>query len=134
MTTRNIVWVTGDRLRVLALIGAVAVATGCNGPSRAASPLAPSHLAPPAVHSLTGTVFAAMDEGALPMEGARVEITNDRARFVATTDEDGRYGFADLEAGWWAIIVEKDGYRSRSAEIELTDSTNLDFLLEPDAN
>lgn len=132
MTTHNIVWVVGGKLRVLALVGAVAAAAGCNGGSGETTLLDPSPLRPPAVHSVTGTVYAAMEEGALPVEGAHVAIANESAGYEATTDADGRYGFA-LPAGRWMVVVEKEGFAAASAELDLTDSTNLDFLLEPDA-
>jgi hypothetical protein len=44
--------------------------------------------------------------GALPLPGATVTATQGNRKFVAITDQQGQYSFADLPDGTWTIEVE----------------------------
>jgi hypothetical protein len=136
MEAHNIVWTAADRVKWLVLVGIVAAATAACGKATTGttSLLGPSQefLRPAALsYSLSGTVLTGGEDGAVPVEGARVEIASESESFETVTGEDGRYEFAELPSGWWTILVQKDGYADASAEVELTDSTSIDIMLAP---
>jgi carboxypeptidase family protein len=151
METHNIVWTAADRVKWLVLVGIVAATTAACGKATTGttSLLGPSQefVRPASLsYSLSGTILTSSEEGSVPVGGARVEIArrssapqmapsfppdSDSDVLEAVTDENGRYEFADLPSGRWAILVQKDGYAAASAEVELTDSTSIDIMLEP---
>jgi carboxypeptidase family protein len=55
--------------------------------------------------------------GGLPVPGATVTATKGDERHVTTTDENGRYAFADLKDGVWKIEVEMLGFTRLSNEV-----------------
>ncbi|HTS61335.1 MAG TPA: carboxypeptidase-like regulatory domain-containing protein [Candidatus Acidoferrales bacterium] len=76
-----------------------------------------------------GTVKSA----GLPVPGATVTATNGEQRQVTTTDENGKYSFADLKDGVWKIEVEMIGFAKLSNDVGIAfDSPaaewNLKFL------
>src|SRR5664279_4406224 len=55
--------------------------------------------------------------GGLPVPGASVTATKGDKKVVTTTDENGRYTFADLAEGTWTIEVEMLGFAKISNEV-----------------
>ena len=55
--------------------------------------------------------------GGLPVPGATVTATKGDERHVTTTDEDGKYAFADLKDGVWKIEVDMLGFAKISNEV-----------------
>ena len=129
----NIVWTTMGRL---AMVGATALAAGCSGSGETATPFEPTALRPaiPAMYSVSGTVTTTAGAAALPVEGATVDVSKGGGILTATTDALGRYTLPRVAAGSWTVAVWKDGYSSATADVEATDSTSLDFVLEPAAS
>jgi hypothetical protein len=60
-----------------------------------------------------GTVQA----GGLPVPGASVTVVKGDTKKVTTTDEEGRYSFADLADGVWKLDIEMVGFASISTEV-----------------
>ncbi len=97
-------------------------------------------------HNLVGRVFLDADRDGrytpgvdVPLPGARVVLGHG---LQATTDAEGRYGFRNIDGGWWALLLEPasapfkprphpeaqgEGYRHRVWVEGLTQS---DFPLE----
>ncbi|MEO8593171.1 MAG: TonB-dependent receptor [Candidatus Solibacter sp.] len=55
--------------------------------------------------------------GGLPIPGAAITATKGDKKLTTTTDENGRYSFADLEDGTWKIDVEMLGFAKASNEV-----------------
>ena len=55
--------------------------------------------------------------GGLPVPGASVTAIKGDKKLYTTTDENGRYSFADLADGAWTIEVEMLGFAKVSNEI-----------------
>jgi hypothetical protein len=55
--------------------------------------------------------------GGLPVPGATVTATKGDERHVTTTDENGRYSFADLKDGVWKLDIEMLGFTKLSNEV-----------------
>src|ERR1039457_4725527 len=55
--------------------------------------------------------------GGLPVPGASVTAIQGDKKLLTTTDENGRYSFADLSNGAWTIEVEMLGFAKLSNEI-----------------
>jgi carboxypeptidase family protein len=132
MGIRNIVWTAADRVKWLALVGVIAAAA-CSG--KASDPtdiLAPSQgFLRPETFSLSGTVLTAGDEGAVPVEGARVEISSGEV-FETYTDAEGRYTFGNIARTSWRLLVQKEGYADSLTEVDLSSGpANVDVMLEP---
>jgi Carboxypeptidase regulatory-like domain len=71
--------------------------------------------------------------GGLPVPGATVTATQGDQRQVTTTDETGKYTFADLRDGVWRIEVEMLGFAKLSNEVGIAYDApapdwNLKFL------
>ncbi|MCX6628371.1 MAG: TonB-dependent receptor [Candidatus Solibacter sp.] len=71
--------------------------------------------------------------GGLPVPGASVTATKGDKKHVTTTDENGRYSFADLSDGSWTIEVEMLGFAKLSNEVGIAFDApapewNLKFL------
>ncbi len=69
----------------------------------------------------------------LPVPGASVSATNGDKKLFTTTDENGRYSFADLAAGAWMIEIEMLGFAKLSNEVGIAFDApapewNLKFL------
>jgi hypothetical protein len=129
MSIHNIVWTAG-RSKWIALAGILAITAACSKSTGPVAPTAP--YVPPAVgYSLYGTVLTTGEEGAAPIRSARVEISSGEQAFEALTDAEGWYQFSNLSAGTWIVLVQKEGFADARAEVELSDSTSMDFMLEP---
>src|SRR5690242_19130687 len=71
--------------------------------------------------------------GGLPVPGATVTAVQGDQRQVTTTDENGKYAFADLKDGVWKIEVDMLGFARLSNEIGIAYNApapewNLKFL------
>ena len=71
--------------------------------------------------------------GGLPVPGATVTATKGDKKHTTTTDENGRYAFADLPDGAWTIEVEMLGFAKLSNEVGIAFDApapewNLKFL------
>src|SRR5450759_4542715 len=55
--------------------------------------------------------------GGLPVPGATITATKGDQKLATTTDENGRYTFADLADGAWTIEVEMLGFAKLSNEV-----------------
>src|SRR4051812_12360468 len=71
---------------------------------------------------LIGSLTAAEHHGTvkfgnLPIPGAAVTATKGDKKVSTTTDENGRYAFADLEDGTWKIDVDMLGFAKLSNEV-----------------
>ncbi len=71
--------------------------------------------------------------GGLPVPGATVTATKGDKKLLTTTDENGRYSFADLADGSWTIEVEMLGFAKLSNEVGIAFDApaaewNLKFL------
>ena len=55
--------------------------------------------------------------GGLPVPGASVTAIKGDKKLYTTTDENGRYSFADLADGAWTIEVEMLGFAKVSNEV-----------------
>src|SRR5664279_3298521 len=55
--------------------------------------------------------------GGLPVPGASVTAIQGDKKLLTTTDENGRYSFADLSDGAWTIEVEMLGFARLSNEV-----------------
>ncbi len=71
--------------------------------------------------------------GGLPVPGASITATKGDKKLYTTTDENGRYAFADLAEGSWTIEVEMLGFGKLSNEVGIAFDApapewNLKFL------
>lgn len=71
--------------------------------------------------------------GGLPVPGATVTASKGDKKLATTTDENGRYAFADLSDGAWTIEVEMLGFAKLSNEVGIAFDApapewNLKFL------
>jgi len=110
----------------LAVLSSCAALGACGG-----SPVAPAG-APPL---LTGYVYKVMLPGAgePPIADVLITVTDDDgAESSARTDDAGFYS---VRAAVGAVVVtaSKDGYKTREARFEVSDSTVLNFSLRPSA-
>ena len=55
--------------------------------------------------------------GGLPVPGASVTAIKGDKKLLTTTDENGRYSFADLSDGAWTIEIEMLGFAKLSNEV-----------------
>jgi hypothetical protein len=84
------------------------------------------------IHTLFGRVLAAwllvsglmaaehhgvVKFGGLPIPGASVTATMGDKKVATTTDDNGRYGFADLADGTWKLEIEMLGFEKLTTEI-----------------
>src|SRR4051812_32286306 len=60
-----------------------------------------------------GTVKSA----GLPLPGATVTATQGDKKQVTTTDDNGRYAFADLADGVWKLEIESVGFQKLTEEV-----------------
>src|SRR5690349_14046227 len=58
-----------------------------------------------------------VQSGGLPVPGATVTAIQNDQKLVTTTDDQGRYEFANLPDGVWTIQVEMFGFAKLSREI-----------------
>jgi hypothetical protein len=143
--------------RLLASLGFLILATGCDkAGSTLLPPTTPSDPLP-VVASLTGVVTLMTVDGAVPVEGALVELLQNadpgvmstkpgkartaghKADFqvvVSTfTDADGRYSFAEVGYGTYALRISKDGSMLFSSdEFQLAGDTEIDAELNLEDN
>src|ERR1039457_2623766 len=71
--------------------------------------------------------------GGLPVPGAAVTATKGDQKLATTTDENGRYAFADLSDGAWTIEIEMLGFAKLSNDVGIAFDApaaewNLKFL------
>src|SRR3954447_334558 len=71
--------------------------------------------------------------GGLPVPGASITATQGDKKLHTTSDENGRYSFADLADGLWTIEVEMLGFAKLSNEVGIafdapSPEWNLKFL------
>jgi len=71
--------------------------------------------------------------GGLPVPGATITATKGDKKLATTTDENGRYSFADLSDGAWTIEVEMLGFAKLTNEVGIAFDApapewNLKFL------
>ena len=71
--------------------------------------------------ALTGLMAAEhhgmVKSGGLPVPGATVTATSGAQKQTTTTDENGRYSFAELADGTWKIEVDMFGFAKLSNEV-----------------
>jgi len=136
--------------RLLTSLGFLILATGCD---KLDSPLVPT---PPQVEapqqetaSLTGVVTLMTVDGAVPVEGALVELLQNsdssvmsvkaggartagrkadyQVVFSAFTDADGHYSFSGVGYGTYALRISKDGSMLFSSdEFQVAGDTEID--------
>ena len=87
--------------------------------------------------AVTGLIAAehhgVIKSGGLPVPGASVTATKGDKKLYTTSDENGRYSFADLADGSWTIEVEMLGFAKLSNEVGIafdapSPEWNLKFL------
>src|ERR1051326_8083030 len=71
---------------------------------------------------LTGEAWGAqhhgtVQSGGLPVPGATVTAIQNDQKMVTTTDDQGRYEFANLPDGVWTLQVEMFGFAKLSREV-----------------
>ena len=129
-----IVWTAGASARLAVCVAAALMFGGCT--SNGSALLQPSDAGgtrpTPLQFSILGNVRTETAEGEAPVEGAVVLISRSSGAVTATTDAEGRYVIGDLAIGRWTVAVQKDGYQQVSAEVDLTDTTSVDFVLPVD--
>ncbi len=76
---------------------------------------------------LTGKVY---DQEGISLPGAIIVLNN--GKYYYATDEFGRYQFKNLPAGTYDIKITHVGYDDSLKTIKLTESINLDFMLNND--
>ena len=141
--------------RLLASFGFLILAAGCDQ-TNGILPL-PSPLPSQDVASLTGVVTLMTVDGAVPVEGALVELLQngdpsvmsvkpgktrsagrkaDYQVVLATyTDADGRYSFEGVGFGTYALRISKDGNTwFSSEEFQLAGDTEIDAELNLEDN
>jgi protocatechuate 3,4-dioxygenase beta subunit len=141
--------------RLLASLGFLILATGCDKNSPFVPQTVPTPV--PSQASLTGVVTLMTVDGAMPVEGALVELlqngdpsvmsvkpgkTRSAGRKVdyqvvlATyTDADGRYSFEGVGFGTYALRISKDGNTwFSSEEFQLAGDTEIDAELNLEDN
>jgi hypothetical protein len=93
------------------------------------SPVAPARGAP----TLSGYVYEVMLPGAGEPAIADVLITVTDEQGEASSARTDGAGFYSVRAATGAVVAtaSKDGYRTREARVDLTDSTVLNFSLRP---
>ena len=75
-----------------------------------------SPIVPIVIFATRGTLAGAVVTGAnVPVAGAAVSATLDATRYVATTDAGGRFRFANVLVGSYAVTAAKAGYVSAKA-------------------
>ncbi len=75
----------------------------------------------------SGTVVS----GGLAIPGATVTAVQGEKKIVTTTDESGRYAFADLAAGAWTVQVEMFGFSPARREITMDEKPSaIDWALD----
>jgi protocatechuate 3,4-dioxygenase beta subunit len=135
--------------RLLTSLCFLVLATGCGQNTPFEIPNLPSDLPVPATTAnLAGTVSQMTPDGAMPVEGALVELLQNTDSSVArahkasrpsesfvllttVTNSDGRYEFTGLGFGTYSIHVSKAGFSLYdSGEFQLTGDLNLNADLK----
>ena len=83
-----------------------------------------------ALYVSAGSVSAAEHVGLvrsneLPIPGTSVIATQGETKLVTSTDQTGRYRFAQMQPGVWTLEVSMFGFESVTREIEVTDVASL---------
>jgi hypothetical protein len=93
------------------------------------SPTAPASAGP----TVSGYVYEVMlpGSGEPPIADVLITVTDDTGE--ATTGKTDGAGFYSVGAATGTVVVtaSKDGYKSRQARFDVTDSTVLNFALRP---
>jgi hypothetical protein len=142
--------------RLLASLGFLILATGCDQNSPIVPSPVPFDEPPPQVAaSLTGVVSLMTVDGAVPVEGALVELLQNGESVMSVkpgkatagrkadyqvvlstfTDADGRYSFDGVGYGTYALRISKDGSMLFSSdEFQLAGDTEIDAELNLEDN
>jgi len=142
--------------RLLASLGFLILATGCDKLNSPLVPTPPQGDAPTQeAASLTGVVSLMTVDGAVPVEGALVELLQNGESVMSVkpgkatagrkadyqvvlstfTDADGRYSFDGVGYGTYALRISKDGSMLFSSdEFQLAGDTEIDAELNLEDN
>ena len=93
-------------------------------PEVVAPPPPPPEPEPEPRATLQGQVAAA---GGAPLPGASVALTRDEQRVEQTTDAAGRFKFADLSAGDYALAVSAEGFEPAQRSVVLQPGAAADL-------
>jgi hypothetical protein len=126
-----IVWTAGASAKLAVCVAAALFFGGCTSNVDGFLPLEPGGTRPATVlqYSILGSVRAETAEGEVPVEGAEVVIARGSGSLSAITDAEGRFALGGVAAGRWSLAIQKEGYRAVTAEVDLSDTTSLDFVL-----
>jgi hypothetical protein len=122
----------GSLKHTWAILFALVVVTGCSDHSSPVSPTSTGSDARTAALMVSGYVYRqASDVGEPPIADVLITLRDDQgAERTTTTDRRGFYSVR-ATAGEVVVIAAKDGYNPRESRFEVTDSTVLNFGLEP---
>jgi len=120
----------GSLKHAWAVLFALVVVTGCSDHSSPVSPTGSN--ARNAALMVSGYVYQqASDVGEPPIADVLITLRDAQgAERTATTDRRGFYSVR-ATAGEVLVIAAKDGYNTRESRFEVSDSTVLNFGLEP---
>jgi hypothetical protein len=65
--------------------------------------------------------------GNAPIAGARVQVSNNVDRHIATTDESGQFTISNLYAGTWRVVVSAENFGNYEAPITLQPGATLNL-------
>ena len=125
-----IVWTAGASAKLAICVVAALFFGGCTSNADGFLPVEPGGTRPSTAlqYSLLGSVRAETADGEVPVEGAEVIIARGSGSYSAITDADGRFALL-VAAGRWSLAIQKAGYRVVTAEVDLTNTTSVDFVL-----
>lgn len=103
--------------RLTSILSVFAVAIAVSLTTTASVDVQPNIEEQSANYTLSGTVMDVVTEETL----SGVEVTLQGEDKSATSNEEGQYSLADLEAGTYTILVEHEGYQEYSHSVEIVD-------------
>jgi len=80
-------------------------------------------------YRITGTISP--ENNSLPIQGARVELSNSNGSEVTFTGYNGAYSFSYIERGFYTLYVEKEGYNDWEESIYVNGNENINIELSP---
>ena len=124
----------GSLKRAWAVLFALAVATGCADHGSPVSPTGSAGNTRNAALMVSGYVYQqASDVGEPPISDVLITLRDAQgAESTATTDHRGFYSVRAMQ-GEVVVSAAKEGFSTRESRFEVTDSTVLNFGLEPAA-